>query len=131
MAPSLITFPLSKVGLQPLAENGRVVVLTQAMPCKLVALAQDVCPRGRAGSGRQPRGSAHVFCVHVCVPPGADMPRHSGCVCVCVCGCVCTRAMWAARGARLCVCENSAPTCAGTIAHWASGSSTCTALRGV
>lgn len=84
MAPSLITFPLSKVGLQPPAERERVVVLTQAMPCKLVALVQDVCPRGRAGRGRQPRGSARVSCVHVCVPPGADTPRHSGCVCVCV-----------------------------------------------
>lgn len=92
-------------------------------------MAQDVCPRGRAGSGRQPRGSARVSCVHVCMPPGADVPQDWGCVCVCVC----TRAKGAARGARLCVCENPAPTSAGSSALGvrAGGSSACTALRGV
>ena len=80
-APSLVTFPLSKLGLQPQAEKGRV---TQAMPRGLGALARMCAPGAALGAGDSP-GGAHVSCVHVCVPPGADVPRHSGDVCVYVC----------------------------------------------
>ena len=126
-APSLVTFPLSKLGLQPQAEKGRV---TQAMPRGLVALARMCAPGAALGAGDSP-GGAHVCLVCTCACPQEPMcPDTLG---MCACMCVCTRAKWAARGARLCVCENPAPTCAGTSALGvrAGGSSTCTALRGV
>ena len=68
-APSLVTFPLSKLGLQPQAEKGRV---TQAMPRGLVALARMCAPGAALGAGDSP-GGAHVCLVCTCACPQEPM----------------------------------------------------------
>lgn len=128
-APSLITFPLSKwVGLQPRAEKGRVVVNTDHAVLGAGGLGAGCVPQGpRWERETAPGERTCVLCARVHAARGRCAPRLGMCVCVC------TRAKGAARGARLCVCENPAPTSAGSSALGvrAGGSSACTALRGV